>query len=48
MAIKNDAKLEEELTCRFKTDMRNLRNIDLSPQKPQKFNELFLIKVYNA
>ena len=47
MAIKNDAKLEEELTCRFKTDMRNLTNIGLSPQKSQKFNELFFIKVYN-
>ena len=24
MTMKNDAKLEEELTCRFKIDMRNL------------------------
>ena len=26
MKTKNDAKLEEELTCRFKIDMRNLKN----------------------
>ena len=30
MTMKNDAKLEEELTCNFKTDMRNLMNFDLS------------------
>ena len=30
MAMKNDAKVEEELTCRFKIDMRNLTNFDLS------------------
>ena len=31
MKMKNDAKLEEdELTCRFKTDMRNLTNFDPS------------------
>ena len=28
MKIKNDTKLEEELTCQFKTDMRNLTNFD--------------------
>ena len=28
MTMKNDAKFEEELTCRFKTDMRNLINFD--------------------
>ena len=28
MTVKNDAKFEEELTCRFKTDMRNLANFD--------------------
>ena len=33
----NDAKFEEELTCRFKTDMKNLTNFDPSTQKPQKF-----------
>ena len=37
MAMKNDAKLEEELSCRFKTDMRNLTNFDPSTQKPLKF-----------
>ena len=37
MTMKNDAKLEEELTCRFKTDMRNLTNFDSSTQKSLKF-----------
>ena len=36
MTMKNDAKFEEELTCRFKTDMRNLTNVDPSTQKSQK------------
>ena len=36
MAMKNDAKFEEELTCQFKTDMRNLVNFDPSTQKSQK------------
>ena len=26
--ITNDAKFEEDLTCQFKIDMRNLRNFD--------------------
>ena len=30
MTMKNDAKFEEELTCHFKIDMRNLINFDLS------------------
>ena len=30
MTMKNDAKFEEELTCYFKIDMRNLTNFDLS------------------
>ena len=34
---KNDAKFEEEMTCRFKIDMRNLTNFDLSTRKSQKF-----------
>ena len=38
MAIKNNAKFEEELTCHFKTDMRNLMNFDLSTWKSQKFS----------
>ena len=33
MTIKNDAKLEEELTCRVKIDMRNLTSFDPSTQK---------------
>ena len=37
MAMANDAKFEEELTCQFKIEMRNLTNIDLSTQKSQKF-----------
>ena len=28
MTVKNDAKFEEELTCRFKIDMRNLTNFN--------------------
>ena len=28
---------EEELTCHFKTDMRNLTNFDSSIQKSKKF-----------
>ena len=37
MAMKNDAKIEEELTCQFKIDMRNLKNFDPSTWKSQKF-----------
>ena len=37
MTIKNDAKFEEDLTCQFEIDMRNLRNFDLSTQESQKF-----------
>ena len=33
MTMKIDAKLEEALTCRFKTDMRSLTNFNLSTQK---------------
>ena len=33
MAMKNKKKFEEELTCPFKTDMRNLTNFDPSTQK---------------
>ena len=31
MTMKNDTKLKEELTGRFKIDMRNFRNFDPSP-----------------
>ena len=37
MAMKNYAKFEEELTCQFKIDMRNLMNFDPSTQKSQKY-----------
>ena len=37
MRIKNDAKFEEDLTCQFKIDMRNLMNFDPSTRKSQKF-----------
>ena len=37
MTMKNDAKFEEELTCRFKTDMRNLSNFDTRTHKYQIF-----------
>ena len=36
MAMKNNAKFEEELTCHFKTARRNLMNFDLSTQKSKK------------
>ena len=36
MKMKN-AKIEEELTCQFKIDMKNLINFDPSIQKFQKF-----------
>ena len=35
--MKNDAKFEEDLTCQFKIDMRNLTNFDPSTGKSQKF-----------
>ena len=37
MTMKNDAKFEKELTCQFKTDMRNLINVDPSTRKSKKF-----------
>ena len=37
MLMKNDAKIEEELTFQFKIDKRNLTNFDLSTRKSQKF-----------
>ena len=37
MTLKNDGKSEEELTCRFKTDLTNLTNFDPSTRKSQKF-----------
>ena len=37
MTMKNDSKFEEELTCQFKIDVRNLSNFDPSTRKSQKF-----------
>ena len=36
MTMKNDAKLEVELTCQFKIDIMNLTNCDSSTQKSKK------------
>ena len=36
ITMKNNAKFEEELTCHFKTDMRNLTNFDSSTRKSKK------------
>ena len=50
MTTKNDAKFEDELSCRFKIGTRNLRNIDLNTQKSTNlhFNGLLSFKVENA
>ena len=37
MTIKNDTKIEEELTYRFKIDMRNFINFDPTTWKSKKF-----------
>ena len=37
VTLKNNEKFEEELTCQCKIAMRNVRNCDLSTQKPQEF-----------
>ena len=37
MTMKKDAKLEEELTCRFKIEMSILMNFNPSTRKSQKF-----------
>ena len=38
MTMKNNAKFQEELTCCFEIDMKNLKNFDLSTRKPRKFS----------
>ena len=50
MTIKNDTKIEEELTCHFKIDMRNLTNLTqaLASLKNLHFNGLLMTKVYNV
>ena len=37
MKMKNDAKFEEELTCHFKIDLRNLTNFDLNTRKSRRY-----------
>ena len=37
MTMKNDAEFDEELTCQFKIDIRNVTNFDLSIRKSKKF-----------
>ena len=37
MTMKNDAKFKKELSCQFRTDMRNLTNFDPSTPKSQNF-----------
>ena len=39
MTMKNDAKYGEESTCRFKIDMRNLTNFDLSTRPVKRPSE---------
>ena len=50
MTMKNDARIEEELTCRFKTDIRNLMNFDPSIQilKTWHFSGFLVTKLYNV
>ena len=50
MTEENDAKREEELTCHFKTDIRNLTNFDPSTWKSKKFTLWLapLTNVYNV
>ena len=36
MTMKNDTKIEEEVTCCFKIDMRNFTNFDPSTLKSKK------------
>ena len=36
MAMKNDTKIEDELICRIKINIRNFRNFDPSTRKSEK------------
>ena len=38
MKLKRDTKFGEELTCRFKIDIKNLTNFNLRTQKSQIFS----------
>ena len=48
MKMKNNAKIEEELTCQFKTHLRNLTNLTQAFKnlKNLHFHGLFLNKIY--
>ena len=37
MTMKKDAKFEEEWTCHFKIEMRNLKNFDSNTRKSNVF-----------
>ena len=37
MTMKNDTKFEEQLTCRFKIDIRKFTNFDPSALRSKKF-----------
>ena len=37
MTMKNDTNIEEESTCHFKIDIRNLTDFDLSTRKSKNF-----------
>ena len=49
ITMKNDTKIEGELTCRFKTDMRNFTNLTraLKSLENLRFNGFLVTKVYN-
>ena len=51
MTMKNDTKIEEELTSRFKIDMMNFTNFDPSTQKSKIFvliGSLFELQKYRG
>ena len=50
MTMENDAKFEEELTCRFKIDKVNLTNFDpaLKCLENLHFNGILFNKIYNV
>ena len=46
MTMKNDTKIEEELTCRFKIDLRKILTQGLKSLKKLCFNWLLVTEVY--
>ena len=51
MTMENDVKIEEELTCQFKSSMRNLKNCYRELKKSINctlINGLLLTKVFNV